>query len=104
VFHQLSRADIAEIAQNMLQTVTARMQDIGLGLIVADSAIELVAEQGFDPIYGARPLRRAIQRMVEDKAAELLLEGVIKAGDTVEVAGEDGEIVLSSKVLVEAMV
>jgi len=104
VFHQLSRADIAEIAKNMLQVVTARMQDIGLGLIVEDSAVEILAEQGFDPIYGARPLRRAIQRAVEDKAAELLLEGSIKAGDTVEAIGAEGEIVLKSKVLADVMV
>jgi len=104
VFHQLSREDIAEIAKNMLQVVTARMQDIGLGLIVEDSAVALLAEQGFDPIYGARPLRRGIQRAVEDKAAELLLEGTIKAGDTVEVIGADSEIVLRPKVLAEVTV
>ena len=104
VFHQLSREDIAEIAKNMLQVVTARMQDIGLGLIVEDAAVEHLAEQGFDPVYGARPLRRAIQRAVEDRAAELLLEGVIKAGDTVEVACEDGEIVLRPRTLAEATV
>ena len=97
VFHQLSRENIGAIAKNMLQVVAARMEGLDLHLIADDTAIELLAKRGFDPIYGARPLRRAIQAAVEDKAAELLLEGKIKAGDTVELIGEGEEIVLRPK-------
>ncbi|MCL2367611.1 MAG: ATP-dependent Clp protease ATP-binding subunit [Oscillospiraceae bacterium] len=94
VFHQLSRADISEIAAKMLESVTARIAALGITLTVEQSAIDLLAEQGFDPVYGARPLRRAIQSAVEDGAAEGLLEGTIKAGDRVEAVGVDGAIVL----------
>ncbi|MCL2843671.1 MAG: ATP-dependent Clp protease ATP-binding subunit [Oscillospiraceae bacterium] len=92
VFHQLSRADIREIAANMLESVIGRIETLGIRLTVDDSAIDLLADRGFDPVYGARPLRRAIQTAVEDKAAEQLLEGKLKAGDTVTVTGVDGEI------------
>ena len=92
VFHQLSRADIREIATNMLQNVMGRIETLGIHLTVDETAIDLLAERGFDPIYGARPLRRAIQSAVEDMAAEQLLEGKLKAGDTVTVVGVDGEI------------
>ncbi|MCL2563427.1 MAG: ATP-dependent Clp protease ATP-binding subunit [Oscillospiraceae bacterium] len=102
VFHQLSRADIGEIAAKMLEGVTARIEALGIRLTVDASAVELLAERGFDPVYGARPLRRAIQSAVEDSAAEQLLDGSIKAGDTVEVIGIDGEIVLRAKTAVMA--
>ena len=97
VFHQLSRADISQIATQMLEVVTARIEGLGIRLAVDQTAIELLAEQGFDPIYGARPLRRAIQAAVEDQAAEQLLEGKIKTGDTVEVIVTDGEVVLRTR-------
>jgi len=97
VFHQLSRVHIGEIAVRMLGAVTQRIEGLGIHLTVAESAIDLLAQRGFDPVYGARPLRRAIQSAVEDKAAEALLEGTIQAGDGVEVVGEDGEIVLRKK-------
>jgi len=97
VFHQLSRADISQIAAQMLEVVIRRMEGIGIRLTVDRTAVDLLAEQGFDPVYGARPLRRAIQSAVEDQAAEQLLEGKLKAGDTVEVVGEDGEVRLRTK-------
>ncbi|MCL2569548.1 MAG: ATP-dependent Clp protease ATP-binding subunit [Oscillospiraceae bacterium] len=97
VFHQLSRAEIGEIAAQMLTGITARLEGLGIHLTVDQSAIERLADRGFDPVYGARPLRRAIQSAVEDGAAEQLLEGKIKPGDTVEAVAEDGEIVLRVK-------
>jgi len=97
VFHQLSRADISQIAAQMLGGVTQRIEGLGIRLAVDQTAIELLAERGFDPVYGARPLRRAIQSAVEDQAAEQLLEGKLKAGDTVEVVGVDDEVVLRVK-------
>jgi len=92
VFHQLNRQHIRQIAANMLHTVRARMVPMGIRLEVDDSALEILAEKGFDPVYGARPLRRAIQTEIEDAAAEQLLEGRIKDGDTVTALGEDGKI------------
>jgi ATP-dependent Clp protease ATP-binding subunit ClpC len=97
VFHQLSRENIREISGKMLQTVAERMKAMGIDLSYEDSAIELLADKGFDPVYGARPLRRAIQNAIEDAAAEKILEGEIKEGDSVTAIGVDGEIVLRKK-------
>ena len=94
VFHQLSRKNIKQIAAKMLAVVAKRLELIGIGLDYSDQALELLAEQGFDPVYGARPLRRTIQTVVEDTAAEKLLDGSLKAGDKAEAVVEDGKIVL----------
>ncbi len=94
VFHQLSRENIKQIAAKMLAVLAKRLELIGIGLDYSDQALELLAEQGFDPVYGARPLRRTIQTVVEDTAAEKLLDGSLKAGDKAEAVVEDGKIVL----------
>ncbi|SHI15887.1 ATP-dependent Clp protease ATP-binding subunit ClpC [Sporobacter termitidis DSM 10068] len=94
VFHQLSRENIREISAKMLETVKARVRTMGIDMAADDKAIDLLSEKGFDPIYGARPLRRAIQNAVEDGVAEKILEGSIKAGDTVTVTAADGKIEL----------
>jgi len=72
--------------------VKTRMKSVGVDLEADESAIDLLSEQGYDPIYGARPLRRAIQAAVEDTVAERMLEGKIKDGDSVTVKAEDGKI------------
>ncbi|MCL2125625.1 MAG: ATP-dependent Clp protease ATP-binding subunit [Oscillospiraceae bacterium] len=92
VFHKLSRDDIKEICSKMLDMVKGRMESIGITMAVDDSAIDLLVGLGFDPIYGARPLRRAIQSSVEDLAAEKMLDGSIKEGETVLVVARDGKI------------
>lgn len=94
VFHQLSREDIRKIAALMLETVTARLGDLGVNLSVTDEALDKLAEQGFDPVYGARPLRRTIQSAIEDAAAEKKLEGLLKCGDRAKAVVMDGKIVL----------
>ncbi len=83
VFHQLTKEDIEEIARRMLRSLEERLGGMGMGLQVSDEVIRAVAAAGFDPVYGARPLRRAIQSQIEDPLAERLLEGAFKAGDTV---------------------
>ena len=70
-----------------------RLADMGITLTVDDSAIELLSEKGFDVIYGARPLRRSIQSMLEDKVAEKMLEGVLTNGSSAVASAEDGKIV-----------
>ena len=92
VFHKLKREDIREICGKMLELVKARIDAIGITMTVEDSAIDLLSEQGYDPVYGARPLRRTIQSKVEDTVAEKLLEGKVKEGDTIKVAAKDNEI------------
>jgi ATP-dependent Clp protease ATP-binding subunit ClpA len=73
------------------------MADMGITVETDDSAIDVLADKGFDPVYGARPLRRTIQTAVEDAAAEKMLSGEIKEGDTVEIQGTDGKIELIKK-------
>ncbi len=92
VFHQLDREHIRQVARKMLSEVVARVAALEVGLTVDDTAVDLLAEQGFDPVYGARPLRRAIQGSVEDALAERLLDGRVKAGQSVTVTAKDGKL------------
>ena len=92
VFHRLTKEDIRRISENMLSTVKARMEAMEISLTATDEALDLLAETGFDPVYGARPLRRAIQSTVEDTAAERILDGSISRGDKVSVVVKDGKI------------
>ena len=94
VFHQLTKENIRAIAQSMLSTVCKRIADLGITLTVTDEALDKLADQGFDPIYGARPLRRAIQTAIEDTTAEELLTGTLKSGDRAEARVADGKIVI----------
>jgi ATP-dependent Clp protease ATP-binding subunit ClpC len=92
VFHKLSDENIKEICGKMLELVKGRMKNIGIDMTVGESAVDLLSEQGNDPTYGARPLRRAIQNAVEDTVAEKLLEGKIKDGDAITITAKDGKI------------
>ncbi len=89
VFHKLSRENIKEIAGKMLGGIKDRLQSNGITAEVTESAIEKIAENGFDDNYGARPLRRAIQSDIEDMVAERMLEGKIKEGQTVVIDYKD---------------
>ena len=92
VFRELTKEDIRTIAANMLESVKKRLCDIGVELQVTDEALDKLCEQGYDPQYGARPLRRTIQSQVEDTAAERLLEGKIQKGDKAELTVTEGKI------------
>ncbi|MBQ6117007.1 MAG: AAA family ATPase, partial [Oscillospiraceae bacterium] len=94
VFRQLTREDIVKIAGRMLEVTGKRMAEQGITLDAAEDAVEALAKDGFDPQYGARPLRRAIQNTVEDAVAELMLEGELKSGDTAHVRLKDGKVVI----------
>ena len=74
VFKQLEKDDIKEIARRMLKSLNKRCEEIGIELDVTDKAVDAIADKGFDKVYGARPLRRAIQTKIEDKLSELILE------------------------------
>ena len=95
VFHQLTRENIKKIASNMIKTVSIRLKDLGIGLDVTEEALDKLAKQGFDPVYGARPLRRTIQSAIEDSVAEKMLEGVLKTGDTAVATLENDKIVVN---------
>ena len=92
VFSQLSKDDIKEIAGRLTASVCARLKTLGINMTVDESAKELLAEKGFDVSYGARPLKRAIQSMIEDKISEKMLDGSIKDGDSVKAVAKDGAI------------
>lgn len=85
VFRQLNREEVKDIAEIMLKEVFARIGDKGITLTVSDAFKERLVEEGYNPAYGARPLRRAVMRLLEDSLAEELLTGRIKEGDSVEV-------------------
>ena len=93
VFNSLQRADIERIASLMLEDVAHRITELGVSIDFDASVASLLAEQGFDPTYGARPLRRAVVRLVEDAFSTEMLEGRIKAGDRIKARTEDDKIV-----------
>jgi len=92
VFQALNREQLAEIVELQLRRLRERLAERGLELELTEEAKELVAEAGWDPTYGARPLKRALQRLVENPLALKLLEGEFCEGDTVRVGVRDGEL------------
>ena len=95
VFRRLSRAEIRSIAERMLLTVAERFKALGMTLSVPDQVVDFLAERGYDEKYGARPLRRAIRSMIEDKAAELMLTDSLGRGDTVQARIDGNKLILT---------
>ena len=95
VFHKLNDEDIKQIIDIMLNQVTKRMEAKGYKLEIDNSVKELIAKKGVDTNYGARPLKRAIQNILEDKIAEEILDGNIKQNKKVVIKAEDDKIVIS---------
>ncbi len=91
-FRMLGRDSLIKIVDILIKSVAKRIKDIGIEIKLTDSAKELLAKKGYDPQYGARPLRRVIQSMVEDNFSEALLDGVIKGGCVAIVDAADDEI------------
>ena len=92
VFHPLDGQTLAAITQQMLSQTGERLSALGIGLQVEPEAVRLLAQTGAGQDYGARPLRRAIAAQVEDPAADLMLEGCLKKGDSLQVWAEEGQI------------
>jgi len=92
-FEPLAKEQLAEIAELQLARLRERLAERRLSLELTDAAKEALAEAGWDPAYGARPLKRAIQRLVENPLALRLLEGDFAEGDTIRVDAQDGELV-----------
>ena len=95
VFRRLSRAEIRSIAERMLLTVAERFKALGMTLSVPDQVVDFLAERGYDEKYGARPLRRTIRSMIEDKAAELMLTDSLGRGDTVQARIDGNKLILT---------
>ncbi|MFT5399651.1 MAG: ATP-dependent Clp protease ATP-binding subunit ClpB [Planctomycetota bacterium] len=100
VFHPLTKEEIKAIARIQLGGLTARLKEKDIAIDISESAINVLGEVGFDPVYGARPLRREIQQSIENPIARLLLSGEYGAGDKILVeVGGDGEFNFSKQVL-----
>ncbi|WP_442487863.1 ATP-dependent chaperone ClpB [Halomonas litopenaei] len=92
VFHALGQDQIQAIAGIQLERLRARLAEHDLGLTVSDEALALLAVVGFDPVYGARPLKRALQSRIENPLAQDLLAGKFSAGDVIRVVADDGQL------------
>ena len=92
VFRPLEREQLRQIAAGLMEKVRGRLADKGVAMAVTDQALDALAEQGYDPVYGARPLRRCVRRTVEDALAQMLLTGQLVPGDRVTAALRDGQV------------
>jgi ATP-dependent Clp protease ATP-binding subunit ClpC len=92
VFHHLKKDEILQIADLMVDRVRQQMAHQGMDLEVSQEVRELLGNEGFDPQFGARPLRRAVQRLIEDPLSEEILLGRFSQGDTIRAELEDGRI------------
>ncbi|MFN4874420.1 MAG: ATP-dependent Clp protease ATP-binding subunit [Akkermansiaceae bacterium] len=90
VFHMLEKVDLNQIVDLEVSKLVARLKEKQIDMILAEDARELLSEKGFDPNYGARPMRRAVERYLEDPLAEALLRGTVKTGDKVRVTRKEG--------------
>ena len=97
VFHQLQEEHLKQIVELMLKSLLGRIREMNVNVDVTDDAKRLLVEKGYDQAYGARPLRRAIQKMVEDQLSEEMLKGEIKPGSDVLIDAEEDKLVFKSK-------
>ena len=97
VFHPLSKEEIKQIVDRMLEEERKLLSEKDIKLEVTQEARDLIVEEGYDPDFGARPLRRAIQRLIENPLSEEILRGKFKDGDTVVVGVKDGQITFTKK-------
>ncbi len=97
IFHSLTQEQIKQIVDLMLNKVYRQIRAQGMNMDVTEEVKDILAKEGYDPTFGARPLRRTIQRLIENPLSELLLRGDFKEGDTILVTVEDGEIRFKKK-------
>ncbi len=95
VFHPLDKQQIKQIARIQMRGLERRLAERGLKLAVSDAAFDLLGNVGFDPVYGARPLKRAIQAQLENPLAQKILSGAFVNGDTIEVGNDGGHLVFA---------
>jgi ATP-dependent Clp protease ATP-binding subunit ClpC len=92
VFHSLEESEV----ELMLKDLIGRIKEMDIDIQITDAAKKLLLEKGYDPIYGARPLRRSIQKMLEDQLSEQLLRGTIKPGKTVKIDADESHLVFNN--------
>jgi ATP-dependent Clp protease ATP-binding subunit ClpB len=98
LFRRLQRSDMATIVDIQLARLRAMLADRKIELVLNDRAMEWLASEGYDPVYGARPLKRVIQRSLQNPLAGLLLEGAVRDGDTVQVSASRDGLLLNDRV------
>src|SRR5260221_8303992 len=97
VFHTLGKPELLQIVDLEIKKVTVRIKNKDIVIVLDEKAKELLIEKGYDPQYGARPMRRAVERYLEDPMAEEILRGNIKPGDTAEVSADKGKLTFHAK-------
>ena len=95
VFHSLGREQVRAISTIQIDHLRKRLQEREIGFTISDTALDLLGEAGFDPIYGARPMKRAIQQQLENPLAQSILGGHFVAGDVIKVTEANGDLVFS---------
>jgi ATP-dependent Clp protease ATP-binding subunit ClpB len=95
VFHPLAKNQVRDIADIQVKLLQKRLDEMDLHLHMGGGVLDKISELGFDPVYGARPLKRAIQQWIENPLAQKVLGGSYTPGDAINVDVEDGEIVFS---------
>ena len=93
----LNKEDISQIVKLMCKTLVKRLDEMTIKLEMDEDAIDLIAKSGFDLEYGARPLKRSIQKELENELSELILQGTIKSGDIVEATVKEGKMTFEVK-------
>ncbi len=94
VFNPLGEEELGQIVRLMVQDLQVRLSEQKITLDVTENAVQVIRQRGFDPVYGARPLRRAVARLLADRIADMILAAKVHAGDRIEADAQDGEIVL----------
>ncbi|MBR4030361.1 MAG: ATP-dependent Clp protease ATP-binding subunit, partial [Clostridia bacterium] len=97
VFNRLNKDEIIKIADKMLKSLFERLEANDIHATITDEAVSFLADAGFDVVYGARPLRRAIVSKVEDMLAEAMLEGTVKSGDNIKLMLENDKIIVNKE-------
>ena len=97
VFRRLGEDEIRRIASLILEDIRKRVESLGMNMVFSEEVVSLVAAEGYDPLYGARPLRRAAVRLIEEPLAEAMLTGRIGEGDRVTVVVTDGKAVFEKE-------
>ena len=97
VFHALTKEEIREIVKLQAQEIVQRLNELEIEARITDTAVDIIAEAGYDPEYGARPIRRAIQKQIEDELSEMMLRGDIELGDSITIGGRSGNININNR-------
>ncbi len=103
MFHPLTKDNIGHIIDLMMKDVNKRLEERRITITLTDAAKSLIIEGGYDPVYGARPLKRYLQKNVETLAARMILSGDVMDGDTIQIDSKNGELEASVKPSVEVV-